>query len=106
MVRDPRLPAREELKRIVGLPGEELRFEDGLLYVDGAPLDEPYLEGLPPTLGLEARCWRLGPGEYFVMGDNRAHSTDSREYGPVRAEMLVGRVVLRYWPPRRWGIVG
>ena len=51
VVRDPRLPAREELKRIVGLSGEELRLEDGLLYVDGAVLDEPYLGGLPSTPG-------------------------------------------------------
>ena len=105
VVRDPRLPVGE-LKRVVGLAGEEVRLEDGLLYVDGAALDEPYLGGLPPTLGLGTRTWRLEPGEYFVMGDNRAHSTDSREYGPVKADMLVGRVVLRYWPPRRWGRVG
>ena len=105
MVRDPRQPERDELKRIVGLAGEEMRLEDGLLYVDGAVLDEPYLGGLPPTLGLESRRWRMGSDEYFVMGDNRVRSTDSREYGPVRADLLVGRVLLRYWPPRRWGMV-
>ena len=70
-------------------------LEDGLLYVDGAVLDEPYLGGLPPTLGLESRRWRMGSDEYFVMGDNRVRSTDSREYGPVRADLLVGRVLLR-----------
>ena len=105
VVRDPRLPAREELKRIVGLAGEEMRFEDGLLYIDGAVLDEPYLGGLPSTLGLEGKRWKMGPDEYFLMGDNRAHSTDSREYGPVKADMLVGKVWLRYWPPRRWGLI-
>ena len=105
VVRDPRLPAREELKRIVGLSGEELRLEDGLLYVDGAVLDEPYLGGLPPTLGLEARRWRMGADEYFILGDDRVRSTDSREYGPVGADLLVGRVLLRYWPPQRWGMV-
>ena len=106
VVRDPRLLTRHELKRVVGLGGEELRFEDGLLHVDGAVLDEPYLGGLPAALGLQARRWRLAPGEYFVMGDNRAHSTDSREYGPITADDLVGRAWLRYWPPRRCGIVG
>ena len=105
VVRDPRQPERDELKRIVGLAGEEVRLEDGLLYVDGAVLDEPYLGGLPPTLGLESRRWRMGSDEYFVMGDNRVRSTDSREYGPVRVDLLVGRVLLRYWPPRRWGMV-
>ena len=104
VVRDPREPERDELKRIVGLAGEEVRLEDGLLHVDGAMLDEPYLAGLPSTLGLESRRWRIGPDEYFVMGDNRVRSTDSREYGPVRADLLVGRVLLRYWPPRRWGM--
>ena len=103
VVCDPRLPARQELKRIVGLAGEEVRLENGLLHVDGAVLDEPYLAGLPSTVGLEARRWRMGPDEYFVMGDNRTRSTDSREYGPVKADLLVGRVLLRYWPPRRWG---
>ena len=102
---DPRLPERQELKRIVGLSGEEVLLEDGLLHVEGAVLDEPYLAGLPSTLGLEARRWRMGPDEYFVMGDNRVRSTDSREYGPVNADLIVGRVLLRYWPPRRWGAV-
>ena len=86
------------------MAGEEVRLEEGLLYVDGAVLDEPYLGGLPSTLGLESRRWRVGPDEYFVMGDNRVRSTDSREYGPVKADLLVGRVLLRYWPPRRWGM--
>jgi signal peptidase I len=93
------------LKRIVGLAGEELRFEDGQLHVDGDVIDEPYLDGLPPTLGLGAENWRLGAEEYFVMGDNRVRSTDSREYGPVGADLLVGKARLRYWPPLRWGAV-
>ena len=101
----PREPERHELKRVVGLAGEEVRFEDGLLHVDGMVLDEPYLGGLPSTLGLEARRWSLGPDEYFVMGDDRVRSTDSREYGPVKADMLVGKALLRCWPPRRWGAI-
>ena len=105
VVRDPRLPAREELKRIVGLAGEEVRLEEGLLHVDGVVLDEPYLGGLPSTPGLEPRRWNLGPDEYFVMGDDRVRSTDSREYGPVTVDLLVGRTRLRCWPPRRWGRV-
>ena len=105
VVRDPRLPAREELKRVVGLAGEEVRLDDGLLWIDGAVLDEPYLGGLPSTLGLETRRWNLGADEYFVMGDGRVRSTDSREYGPVRADLLVGRALLRCWPPGRWGAI-
>ena len=103
VLHDPRDHARHELKRIVGLPGEEVRFRDGLLHIDGEPLDEPYLGGLPATLGAETSGWRLGSGEYFVMGDNRVRSTDSRKYGPVAASLIVGRARFRYWPPRRWG---
>ena len=105
VVRDPREPERHELKRVVGLAGEEVRFKDGLLHVDGAVFDEPYLAGLPSTLGLEARRWSLGPDEYFVMGDDRVRSTDSRKYGPVKAGLIVGKALLRCWPPRRWGPV-
>ena len=60
VVCDPRLPARKELKRIVGLAGEEVRLEDGLLHVDGAVLGEPYLAGLPSTLS----GWRRGAGAW------------------------------------------
>ena len=64
---------------------------------------EPYLAGLPAAIGLEERSWRVGRDEYFVMGDNRAHSTDSRDFGPVSAEMVLSVVWLRWWPPGRWG---
>ena len=105
VVRDPREPERHELKRVVGVGREEVRLEEGLLHVDGVVLDEPYLGGLPSTPGLEPRRWNLGPDEYFVMGDDRVRSTDSREYGPVKADLLVGRALLRCWPPRRWGAI-
>ena len=65
---DPRLPERQELKRIVGLSGEEVLLEDGLLHVEGAVLDEPYLGGLPSTLGLEGKRWKMGPGRVFPNG--------------------------------------
>ncbi len=105
VVRDPRDPASRYAKRIVGLPGDEVRTHDGLLYVGGAPLDEPYLGGLPASVGLDEAAWTLGAREYFVAGDNRAHSTDSRRFGPVDREMIVGRVWLRYWPLRAFGRV-
>ena len=105
IVEDPRVPARRYLKRIVGLPGEEVRLRDGMLFIDGAHLAEPYLGGLPATPGLVEMSWKLGDDECFVMGDNRAHSTDSREFGPVPIYLIVGRVRLRWWPPGRWGRV-
>ena len=106
IVRDPGEPGRMSLKRIVGLPGEELRLLDGMLYIDGCHMSEPYLEGLPASPGLGDRRWELGDRECFVMGDNRAHSTDSRDFGPIAVNLMLGRVWLRYWPVRRRGRVG
>ena len=83
------------VKRVVGLPGEVVEFRDGLLFIDGKHLPEPYLGGLPANVGLEPSSWTLGDGDYFVMGDNRARSSDSREYGPARAEDVIGAVVAR-----------
>ena len=96
----------EAVKRVIGLPGEEVRLREGSLYIDGEPLHEPYLDGLPSSLGLDDRAWNVGDGAYFVMGDNRAHSTDSRDYGAVELESVLGRVVSRVWPPARWGSLG
>ena len=91
------------LKRIVGLPGERLTFTQGTLLIDGDRLPEPYLQGLPPYLGLEDSEYSLGVHAYFVMGDNRARSTDSRDFGPVTRSTIEGTVVSRVWPPRLWG---
>ena len=92
-----------QLKRVVGLPGEVIEFDEGSLLVNGEAYPEPYLCGLPQVLGLEASRWRLGPGEWFLLGDNRAHSDDSRSYGSVLATAVEGVVQLRLWPPSRSG---
>ena len=105
ILEDPSDITRVELKRVIGLGGEEIMFCDGLLYVNGRSLVEPYLRGLPPTLGLISQTWELNQSECFVMGDNRVKSIDSRRYGPVRVESVVGRVWLCYWPPKSWGQV-
>lgn len=106
VAREPPPDGRRTIKRVVGLPGETVRFEEGLLYVDGGPLAEPYLGGLPAVLGLGEATWTVGPGEYFLLGDNRAHSTDSKDYGPVERSRIIGRAWWRYWPPGRAGRVG
>ena len=103
---DPRDPSVRHLKRTVGLPGEQVRLAEGMLYVDGVHLPEPYLAGLPASPGLVDQTWKLGDDEYFLMGDNRARSTDSRELGPVPARLIVGRAWFRCWPLSRWGGVG
>ena len=95
----------ERLKRIVGMPGERIAFAHGILFVDGSRVVERYLGGLPSHVGLDELEFILGEDEYFVMGDNRAHSTDSRHYGPVHRSQIQGRAVCRIWPPYRWGML-
>lgn len=96
-------PAHSQVKRIIGLPSEHIALTDGMLFIDGARLAEPYLRGLPAYLGLDEASWMLGDDEYFVMGDNRAHSADSRAYGPVRAAQIEDKALCRVFPPSRWG---
>lgn len=91
------------LKRIVGLPSDRVEFTEGMLFIDGNRFLEPYLGGLPPYLGLEDAEFLLAQDEYFVMGDNRLHSTDSRHYGPVPSVNIEGRTLWRVWPLVRRG---
>ena len=88
----------EVVKRVVGLPGERVRLLSGQLEVDGRAVPEPYLAG-PPSFG--ELDLELGPAQYLVLGDHRVASTDGRDFGPVGADVLVGRVRFAYWPPRR-----
>ena len=92
----------ELLKRIVGLPGDHIAFTEGTLLINGERLTERYLRGLPPYSGLDRSDFTMGDDEYFVMGDNRAHSTDSRHYGPVQRSHIEGRAICRMWPLHRW----
>lgn len=98
-------PGGRYVKRVVGLPEEEVRLSDGVVFVDDRELPEPYLGGLPASPGLAQGVWHLGQDEYFVMGDNRAYSTDSREFGPISCSQIIGRPRFRFWPPSRWGRV-
>ena len=88
------------VKRVVGLPGERVEFRDGSLFINGVHFPEPYLGGLPANAGLRADSWTLGADEYFLMGDNRARSHDSRRYGPAREADVVGTVFARVRLPR------
>jgi len=91
------------LKRVIGLPGETVSERDGYVYVDGRRLAEPYIQSRERDS--ETHVWpRLGPQQYFVMGDNRIGSCDSRVWGPVNRSAFIGPVVARYWPPSRWDV--
>jgi signal peptidase I len=88
------------VKRIIGLPGEVVSERNGVIMIDGSPLDEPYVD--PHRRDSTTRTWpRVPAGEYFVMGDNRAASCDSREWGTVPRRNLIGPVLLTYWPLHR-----
>jgi signal peptidase I len=90
----------EMVKRVVGLPGERVRLVAGRLEIDGVEVAEPYLAA--GAAGAEGDLdVRLGEDQYLVLGDHRAASTDGRDFGPVPASALTGRVRFAYWPPRR-----
>ena len=91
------------LKRVIGLPGDVVSEREGTVYVDGRELREPYVHAADRDARTAA--WpRLGPRQYFVMGDNRSGSCDSRVWGPVPRSAFIGPVVATYWPPTRWGV--
>ena len=96
VVRLPGFP--EMVKRVVGLPGERVEVHGGRVQVGNRLLHEPHVSGAGPDA-----FWHLGDGEFAVLGDNRARSTDSTSFGPLPMSAIAGVVVLRYWP--RAGLV-
>ena len=99
---------RPYIKRVIGLPGDRLAIHDGSVWINGKRLDEPYLHGI-------ATSWpgSLGQGEItipndevFVMGDNRNNSTDSRVFGPIKIDAIIGKAWISYWPSDHLDILG
>ena len=90
---------RELIKRVVALPGETVLGQAGQVVVDGRPLTEPYLSD--PSITDDFAPVRIPEGHVFVMGDSRRNSKDSRRFGPVPEELVVGRAIARVWPPGR-----
>ncbi len=84
------------IKRVVGLPGETIEARDGDVYIDGRRLEEPYLPDDVATQNLPAQ--QVPAGHVFVMGDNRNNSEDSRFFGAIDQDLIVGRVFVRVWP--------
>lgn len=93
-------PSTDEwIKRVIGLPGEVVEGHDGAVFVDGRRLEEPYLP--PGTFTSDFAPLRVPPGTLWVMGDNRMNSSDSRVIGVIPRGDVVGRAILRVWPPGR-----
>jgi signal peptidase I len=99
--RYPRDPEQEYIKRIIGLPGDEVRIGNGRLYVNDQLIDEPYIAAAPNYNS----TWKVPEDSLFVLGDNRNRSSDSHNWGPVPFEHVIGKALLVYWPPDQWGLV-
>ncbi len=102
--RYPRDPEKSYIKRVIALPGDTLRIDHGRVYVNGRLLHEPYV---PPefrdTRSLEETV--LPADSYFMMGDHRSISSDSRDFGPVDRSLIYGKAVFVYWPAQDVGVV-
>ena len=94
------------IKRVIGVAGDRVEIRESAAWVNGVRLTEPYVEEEYPTepqgKGSE---WEIGPGELFVMGDHRDGSVDSRVFGVIKVEDVIGRAVIRFWPPSSLGIL-
>ena len=98
----PRDPKRDFVKRVIGVPGDGVKMEDGAVYVNGEKVDEPYITA-PGSSYMDTL--RLAEREYFVLGDNRRGSNDSRNWGPVPEANILGKVWFVYWPVSNWQVI-
>lgn len=100
--RYPRDPSKSYIKRVIGVPGDRVRVAAGRVLLNGTLIDEPYV----PKQYWDFRSYPevlVPPGAYYVLGDHRLMSNDSREFGPVREENIYGKAVFVYWPVSRLG---
>jgi signal peptidase I len=100
----PRDPEKSYIKRVIALPGDVLRIDHGRVFVNGKPLREPYV----PAEYRDNRSLAeitVPPDSFFVMGDHRSISSDSRDFGPVDRSLIYGKAVFVYWPARDLGVV-
>jgi signal peptidase I len=100
----PADPGKSYIKRVIGVPGDVVRIDEGVVYVNGRRLEESYV---PPDYRdhVSMAGLRIGPDYYFVLGDHRSSSNDSRHWGPVPRRSVYGNAVFIYWPPEKIGPV-
>jgi signal peptidase I len=102
--RYPRDQQKSYIKRVIALPGDRLRIDRGQVFVNDRPLSEPYIpEEYRDARSLDAMI--VPKDEYFVMGDHRSISSDSREFGPVKRDLIYGKAAFVYWPSQDVGVV-
>jgi len=94
-------PNQDFIKRVIGLPGDDIFVRNGKVIVNDYSLEEPYIAASPLYTG----HWTVPEGQLFVLGDNRNNSSDSHSWGPVPMENVVGKAVLVYWPPPNWQLI-
>ena len=99
---NPNNRKRDFVKRVIGVPGDKIAIVDGVVWVNGEPLYEGYLR-FRDAFNLDERV--LKEKHYFVLGDNRTGSNDSRAWGAVPEENILGKVWSIYWPPSDWGVL-
>lgn len=112
ILKNPGVPTEDYIKRIVGLPGDHVLIRDAHVFINGSALDEPYISqpwtltrSWPPsTIGADGET--VPGNSYFVLGDNRDHSRDSRSFGFVNRDQIEAKVLLRFWPAGAAGTVG
>lgn len=97
----PRDPQQEYIKRVIGLPGDNIRVDNGKVFVNGTAISEPYIAAAPAYQS----DWSVPADSLFVLGDNRNNSSDSHNWGPVPMENVVGKAIFVYWPPEKWGAI-
>lgn len=100
----PDNPEVDYIKRVIGTPGDTVEIRDRLVYVNGEMLNEPYINEACES-ACQDRVWQVPADNYFVMGDNRNHSSDSRAFNTVERRFIVGEALLRYWPLNAIGSV-
>lgn len=107
--KSPMNKEKDYIKRVIGLPGDTVSLKDNALWVNGEKVVEPYLATGTPIFGgsylKEGQSIVVPPGTYFVCGDNRPHSSDSREFGPIAKEDFIGVAIFRYFPFSQMGAV-
>ena len=92
----PQIPSRDFVKRIIAVPGDTVEIRRGKVYVNDELLEEPYI--VDSSRASDDGTWRMTAEEYFVLGDNRPSSNDSRRFGPVPLNNILGKAWITYWP--------